>query len=83
MVDLPSVRKRSGDFTHAIAMQIIKVAGTISAIRDAIELLMQHWGENPSGRELSTTSGDRLRLRMLVPKVTLLACSAVPSCSMS
>lgn len=48
---------------------IIKVAGTISAIRDAIELLMQHWGQNPSGRELSTSSGDRLRLRMLVPKV--------------
>ncbi|KAK9826076.1 hypothetical protein WJX74_010689 [Apatococcus lobatus] len=48
---------------------IIKVAGTISAIRDAIELLMQHWGQNPTGRELSTASGDRLRLRMLVPKV--------------
>lgn len=74
----PSVLLLDGqcNLMHAPCLQIIKVAGTISAIRDAIELLMQHWGQNPSGRELSTSSGDRLRLRMLVPKVTLLACTA-------
>ena len=67
---LPSREKWPDECAPVIAMQIIKVAGTISAIRDAIELLMQHWGQNPSGRELSTSLGDRLRLRMLVPKVT-------------